>query len=174
MAIQVIVSDTSCLIDLRKGGLLTTALALPFQFAVALPLIMAELHDFADSDWTDLQTRGLQVIDLDAAQVQKAFALKARFPGLSSYDCFSLVLTQSTADATLLTGDQQLRRRATALGVDVHGILWLCDHIARTGGLAPNDLADALDRLLADPLVFLPIEEVKARIVRLRGRARGR
>ena len=80
MAIQVIVSDTSCLIDLRKGGLLTTALALPFQFVVALPLIMAELHDFTPSDWTDLQTRGLQVIDLNAAQVQRAFALKGAIP----------------------------------------------------------------------------------------------
>jgi len=174
LAIQVIVSDTSCLIDLRKGGLLTTALALPFQFVVALPLITAELHDFTDSDWTDLQTRGLQVIDLDAAQVQRAFGLKARFPGLSSYDCFSLALTQSTAHAMLLTGDQQLRRRASELGVEVHGILWICDHIERTGGLVLDDLADALDRLLGDPLVFLPADEVKDRIARMRARARGR
>ena len=71
----------------------------------------------------------------------------------------------------LLTGDQQLRRRASALGVEVHGILWLCDHIERMGGLALDDLADALDRLLADPLVFLPVDEVKARIARMRGRA---
>jgi len=123
LAIQVIVSDTSCLIDLRKGGLLTTALTLPFQFVVALPLITAELHDFTAADWGDLQARGLRVIDLDATQVRRAFALKGRFPGLSAYDCFSLELTQSTPHAMLLTGDQQLRRRASALGVEVHGIL---------------------------------------------------
>jgi predicted nucleic acid-binding protein len=174
LAIQVIVSDTSCLIDLRKGGLLATALALPFQFVVPLPLVAAELHDFTASDWADLRARGLRVIDLDPSQVQRAFALKRQFPGLSAYDCFSLALTQSTAHAMLLTGDQQLRRRATALGVEVHGILWLCDHIERTGGLALDDLADALDRLLADPLVFLPPGEVTIRIARMRARARGR
>lgn len=174
MAIQVIVSDTSCLIDLRKGGLLTTALTLPFQFVVPLPLVAAELHDFTPADWVDLQSRGLRVIDLDPVQVEQAFALKAQFPGLSAYDCFSLELTRSTAHAMLLTGDQQLRRRASALGVDVHGILWLCDHIERVGLLAFADLANALDRLLADPLVFLPTDEVTIRITRLRARARGR
>jgi len=173
LAIPLIVSDTSCLIDLRKGGLLTTALILPFQFVVPLPLVAAELHDFTASDWADLRARGLLVVDLDAAQVQRAFALKKQFTGLSAYDCFSLELTRSTADAMLLTGDQQLRKRASTLGIDVHGILWLCDHVEKSGLLAFADLADALDRLLADPLVFLPAGEVTTRITRLRARARG-
>lgn len=69
MAIDVIVNDSSCLIDLRKGGLLATALLLPFRFVVALPLIAAELHGFNDSDWNDLRGRGLEVIDLDPKQV---------------------------------------------------------------------------------------------------------
>ena len=102
MAIQVIVSDTSCLIDLRKGGLLTTALKLPFEFVVPLPLVAAELHDFTPSDWADLQARGLRVIDLDATQVQQAIALKGQFPGLSAYNCFSLELTRSTPHAMLV------------------------------------------------------------------------
>jgi hypothetical protein len=173
LAIQVIVSDTSCLIDLRKGGLLTTTLTLPFQFVVPLPLVAAELHDFTPADWKDLQARGLRVIDLDAAQVQEAFALKARFPGLSAYDCFSLQLTRSALHAILLTGDQQLRKRARSLGVDVHGILWLCDHVERAQLLPFADLANALDRLLSDPLVFLPRDEVAVRVSRLRARSRG-
>ena len=135
---------------------------------VALPLITAELHDFTDSDWTDLQARGLRVIHLVSSQVQKAFALKGQFPGLSAYDRFSLALMKPTAHAMLFTGDQQLRLCASALGVEVHGMLRLCDHIERMGGLALDDLADALDRLLADPLVFLPVDEVKARIARMR------
>jgi uncharacterized protein YacL len=174
LAIQVIVSDTSCLIDLRKGGLLTTALALPFEFLVPLPLLAAELHDFTVADWADLRVRGLRVVDLDSTQTQHAYELKGQFPGLSAYDCFSLELTRSTAHAMLLTGDQQLRKRASALGVDVHGILWLCDHIEQTGGMPLDDLANALDRLAADPLVFLPAGEVTIRITRLRARARGR
>jgi len=115
LAIEVIVNDTSCLIDLHKGGLLTTALLLPFRFIVALPLITAELHSFDDNDWSNLHKRGLHVVDLDAKRVERAFTLKSLFPGLSAYDCFSLALAESTKNAVLLTGDQQLRARAVAL-----------------------------------------------------------
>ena len=75
MAIEIIVNDSSCLIDPRKCGLLTTALLLPFRFVVALPLITAELHDFSDGDWEDLQARGLQVINLNPSQTERAFAV---------------------------------------------------------------------------------------------------
>jgi len=58
-----------------------------------------------------------------------------------------------------LSGTRSLRRRwarAPRAPSEVRGILSLCDQIERTVGLALNDLADALDRFLADPLVFLP------------------
>jgi predicted nucleic acid-binding protein len=166
--IQLVVSDSSCLIDLRKCGLLTTTLLLPFQFVVALPLVSAELHGFTDADWNDLRTRGLDVIDLDATQVRRAFELKAAHAGLSAYDCFSLALAETNAKSILLTGDQQLRHRATTLGVDVHGILWVADQIEQTGKMPSSSLLDALFRLDADPLVFLPKEELQKRIERLK------
>lgn len=174
MAIEVIINDSSCLIDLRKGGLLTTALLLPFRFVVALPLVTAELNDFIEADWSDLRTRGLEVIDLSPSQVQLALALKNEFAGLSVYDCFSLALAQTTADAMLLTGDQQLRNRAAGVGVKVHGVLWIADQIEQATVMAFADLADALARLEADPLVFLPAGEVSQRIQRLRKKAIGR
>lgn len=148
---NVIVNDSSCLIDLRKGGLLTTALLLPLRFVVALPLVTAELNDFNEGDWDDLRARGLQIIDLDSAQVQRAMSLKSTFAGLSVYDCFSLALAESTCDAMLLTGDQQLRKRAIEVGVKVHGVLWISDQIEQAKGMAFSDLADALARLDADP-----------------------
>jgi predicted nucleic acid-binding protein len=172
LAVEVIVNDSSCLIDLRKGGLLTATLLLPFRFTVALPLVEAELNDFSSADWRDLRSRGMQVVDLDASQVERAFALKSLYPGLSAYDCFSLALAESTKAAMLLTGDRQLRLRATAIGVDVHGILWICDRIAEASSIPPSDLADALETLDADPLVFLPREEVSLRIESLRSRTR--
>lgn len=170
MAIEVIINDSSCLIDLRKGGLLAATLRLPIRFVVALPLVSAELHDFSAAAWADLRAQGLTVIDLDSGQVSRAFALKGRFPGLSAYDCFSLALAETTANAMLLTGDRQLRRRAVDLGVAVHGILWACDEIERNALLDAAALADALDRLLADPLVFVPAGEIRNRIARLRQR----
>jgi hypothetical protein len=174
LAIDVIVNDSSCLIDLRKGGLLTTALLLPFRFVVALPLVTSELHDFDVADWNDLRGRGLQIIDLKAAQVQRAIMLKSQFAGLSVYDCFSLALAETTPNAMLLTGDQQLTKRAADVGVKVHGLLWISDQIEQANGMAFSDLADALARLDADPLVFLPAGEVAQRITRLRNKAMGR
>lgn len=172
MAVKIIVNDTSCLIDLRKGGLLTTALLLPFRFVVALPLIATELNDFDESDWHDLKKRGLQIVDLDAEQVRRAFELKAEFPALSANDCFSLALSESTENAILLTGDAQLRKQALALHVDVHGVLWISDQIEKERKMPLEDLADALAHLEADPLVFLPRDELKIRIEQLRKRVR--
>jgi predicted nucleic acid-binding protein len=174
LAIEIIVNDSSCLIDLRKCGLLTTALLLPFRFIVALPLITAELHGFNEADWDDLRARGLDVIDLSPVQVERAIALMRLFPGLSAYDCFSLALAESTDNAMLLTGDQQLRTRAAGLGVEVHGVLWISDEIEMASAMPLADLAKALGRLEADPLVFLPVNEVRIRIERLQRRARGK
>jgi predicted nucleic acid-binding protein len=174
LAIEIIVNDSSCLIDLRKGGLLTIALQLPFRFIVALPLVETELNDFSEDEWRDLYARGLAVVDLAPAQVERAFVLKALYPGLSAYDCFSLALAEFTKNAMLLTGDRQLRTRAVTLGVDVHGVLWICDQIEQAALIAHIELADALAALLADPLVFLPDAEVQQRIDRLQNLARGR
>jgi hypothetical protein len=96
------------------------------------------------------------------------------FPGLSAYDCFSLALAESTDNAMLLTGDQQLRTRAAGLGVEVHGVLWISDEIEMASAMPLADLAEALARLEADPLVFLPVNEVRIRIERLQRRARGK
>lgn len=174
MAIDIIVNDSSCLIDLRKCGLLTTALLLPFRFVVALPLLTAELHDFNAADWDDLKARGLEVIDLSPDQVGRAFALMGLYPGLSPYDCFSLALAETTEGAMLLTGDQQLRTRADGLGVVVHGVLWISDEIEKAATMPLADLADALAILEADPLVFLPPAEVRSRIEQLQKKARGK
>jgi hypothetical protein len=174
VALDVIVNDSSCLIDLRKGGLLTTALLLPFRFVVALPLITVELLGFKDTDWNELRVRGLEVIDLDPKQVGRALNLKSLFPALSAYDCFSLALAEATPRAMLLTGDQQLRKRAEALGIIVHGVLWVADEIERAELLPLADLADALEHLHADPLVFLPAKEIRNRIERLRKKPHGK
>jgi hypothetical protein len=114
------------------GAALTTALLLPFRFVVALPLITGELHDFNDGDWEDLKARGLQVINLNPSQTERAFALMGWLPRLSAYDCFSLSLAETTENAMLLTGDQQLRSAAAILGVEVHGVLWISDEIERS------------------------------------------
>jgi predicted nucleic acid-binding protein len=172
--IQLVVSDSSRLIDLRKGGLLSTTLLLPFRFVVALPLVASELLEFTKTDWKDLETRGLGIVDLNPDQVRRAFELKSAHAALSPYDCFSLAIAEASTGAILLTGDRQLRQRATSLGVEVHGILWVADQIERLGKMPLSDLVDELERWATDPLVFLPRKELTAMIERMRDVLSGR
>jgi predicted nucleic acid-binding protein len=135
---------------------------------VALPLVTSELLEFTKADWEDLEARGLGIVDLNANQVRRAFELKSAHAALSPYDCFSLALAIANTGAILLTGDRQLRRRATSLGVEVHGILWLADQIERRGAMSQTALVDALERWAIDPLVFVPKKELAAMIERMR------
>jgi predicted nucleic acid-binding protein len=169
---RIIVSDTSCLIDLRKADLLSATMALPFTVQVALPLVHDELSDFRPDDWQRLTDLGLQIVDLDGQRVARALELKQTYRRLSSYDVLSLSLAehQRDEDCILLTSDRDLRRAGEALAIDVHGVLWVIDRIADAQLLSPRELHAALVRLRDDPLVFLPLPELEARLQRFTDR----
>ena len=75
----VVVNDASCLIDLRKGGLLAVLCKLPYRFAVPLPIREAEVRDFFVEDWEQLDGAGMVTYDLTPSEVAHAFALKAHY-----------------------------------------------------------------------------------------------
>jgi predicted nucleic acid-binding protein len=83
---------------------------------------------------------------------------------LSSYDALSLALAEQQQDTILLTSDGDLRRASEAMAIEVHGVLWVIDRIAEAQLLSSLDLFNALTRLKADPLVFLPADEVELRL----------
>jgi predicted nucleic acid-binding protein len=164
---RIIVSDTSCLIDLRKADLLSATMALPFTVQVALPLARDELSSFGPEDWQRLTDLGLEIVDLDGERVARALALMRLHRRLSAYDALSLALAEQQRDCILLTSDGDLRRAGEALAIEVHGVLWVIDRIADGQLLSNQELFTALTRLKADPLVFLPAEEVETRLRRL-------
>lgn len=170
---HIIVNDTSCLIDLRKAGLLHATLLLPFVFQIALPLIESELLDFTKAEIEDLIARGLNVIDLPPDGVGRALTYRSAYPGLSFNDCLSMALAASQVGTILLTGDQNLRNKAKDMGIDVHGVLWVSDQLQASGRLAFSDLHAGLLRLQADRLVFVPRDELANRISRLEALLRG-
>lgn len=167
---RIIVNDTSCLIDLRKAGVLQAALALPYRFQIALPLVHGELADFTAAEIADLTARGLEVVDLPGEAVGRALALRSAHPALSLNDCLSLALAERLEDAILLTGDRRLRVRAADLGLEVHGVLWVSDQLEEGRIITYADLLEGLLRLQEDPIVFLPTPELELRIGRLRAR----
>ena len=163
---RAIVNDASCLIDLRKGGLLRVLCSLPCQIVVPLPIRESELLDFTSRDWQILDDAGLTTHDLTPEQVREALDLKHRHPSLSANDCFCVV-TAHTFNGILLTGDALLRRVASEDGLRVHGVLWVIDQLKAVEACEDTLLVHALDVWREDAAVFLPSDEISRRIHRL-------
>jgi len=124
---QILVSDTSVLIDLKRGSLLEASFRLAFRFVVPDLLYERELKDWGGEDLTRL---GLVIEQLDGAGVSLALAYRKRMPALSLPDCFALALAKIHS-WVLLSGDSALSRLATDEDVECHGVLWLLDKDAR-------------------------------------------
>ena len=112
----VVVNDASCLIDLRKGGLLPVLCCLPYSFIVPFPIRHSELLDFMPQEWAQLDDGGMSTYDLPPEQMEAAFALRHRQSGLSANDCICMITAQCHEEGILLTGDRLLRSAAEKLG----------------------------------------------------------
>ena len=153
---DIVVNDASCLIDLRKGGLLPVLCRLPYSFIVPLPIRQSELLDFMPQEWAQLDDGGLSTYDLPPEQMEAAFALRHRQSGLSANDCICMITAQCHEEGILLTGDRLLRSAAEKAGVRVHGVLWIIDELKAANGCDDALLVSALETWKADRSVFLP------------------
>ncbi len=163
----VVVNDASCLIDLKKGELLHALLRLPCRFIVPMPIREEELLDFTAQEWRRLEEGGLATCDLPSEEVAKMLALKQKHSRLSANDCFALVTTTCQESGILLTGDNLLRKVATAHPVRVHGVLWIIDELHAAEVCEVELLISALQTWRADDAVFLPPGETDKRLRRL-------
>ena len=160
---QLVVNDASCLIDLCKGGLLPVLCRLPYRMIVPLPIRNSELLDFSDKHWRVLDSGGMVTYDLTADEVTAAFVAKTKNPALSANDCFCLVTAQVN-DAILLTGDARLASTARKSGIRVHGVLWVIDQLKERNACDHALLSSALVAWRLDATVFLPKDEILARL----------
>jgi len=157
---RIVVSDSSCLIDLRKVSLLDALLELPYEILIPNTLFDDELLKFSDSQKSALIRGGMKVIDLPGEKVLRARQVIRAVPQLSVNDGFAFVLAESHVDCILLTGDSHLRKLAVKHKIEVHGILWVIDEIHRNSIKAARLLYAALLELSADPTVRLPKGEL--------------
>ena len=114
-----------------------------------------------------LEDGGLATYDLRAEEVAQVVALKREHSRLSAYDCFALVTTTCQENGILLTGDNLLRKVATARAVRVHGVLWIIDELHAAEVCEVELLVSALQIWRADEAVFLPPAEIDKRLRRL-------
>lgn len=155
MAKRIVINDTSCLVDLRKGELIEPMLALPFRFQVTFNVRVSELLDFGDAEWERLEGLGLETIDVPGNHVLEAGNVMARHRKLSFEDSLNFVVARANRLSILLTGDRALRTVAETNGVEVHGILWVVEQLLERRLADRSDLIAALERWRADPTVFV-------------------
>lgn len=117
-----------------------------------------------------LEDGGLATYDLPPEEVAQVVALKREHSRLSAHDCFALVTTIALVTTTcqengiLLTGDNLLRKVATARAVRVHGVLWIIDELHAAEVCEVDLLVSALQIWRADQAVFLPPAEIDKRL----------
>ena len=127
---QIIVSDTSCIIDLRNGALLASLFRLPYEFVIPEELFHYELLSFSESEKRFLVELGLQPKELSGQQMTSAQAhFNAEHRKISLRDSYALALAESMDEAILLTGDGNLRQRSRALDIRTHGVIWVIDQL---------------------------------------------
>ena len=122
---QILVFDTSALVDLECRSLLGASFRSAFRFVVPDLLFERELKNWVGADLIRL---GLVIEQLDSNGVSLALAYRKRAPALSLPDCFALALAQIRSWG-LLSGDTALGQLATQEAVGCHGVLWLLDKI---------------------------------------------
>lgn len=83
---QVLVSDTSVLVDLERGGLLQVVFRLSWEFAVPDILYERELKDYGGPGLVKL---GLQVMELDEKRMAKAVEYRNAEKALSFPDAMA-------------------------------------------------------------------------------------
>lgn len=166
---RIVVSDSSCLIDLRKVSLLDALLRLPCEFLIPNTLFEDELLKFTVAQKKALVRGGLQVIDLPGERVLRAQAVMRQAPRLSVHDGFAFSPAESRPGCILLTGDGELRALAAQHQMEVHGVLWVIDELHRNRIVKAKVLLAALRTFSADPAVRLPARDVSAFIKRYAG-----
>jgi hypothetical protein len=164
---MILVSDTSVLIDLDRGGLLEAVFALPHGFAVPDVLYDREMQ----REWGErLQRLGLRVEGISQAGVSNALRYRQLRASLSVPDSFALALAKERI-WLLLTGDSALRELAAGEDVECHGVLWLFERLEEAGVLEGQPLHDGLTKLAAHPRCrLLPVGEIRIRLERYKVR----
>ena len=154
----ILVSDTSVLIDLERGGLLEHAFSCDLTMVVPDLLYARELES---ENGPLLRKLGLGVVALHPDEVDFA----QQRPGLSLPDCFALSCARRQ-DHALVSGDKLLRTEAQARDCTVFGLLWILDQMELAGKAGPAMLHEGLSRIWNHPRRRLPKGEVMERLQR--------
>ena len=156
----ILVSDTSVLIDLERGGLLEAA------FTCGLTMVVPDLlyeKELANENGPWLRQLGLGVVSLSPPELSLAQEVHNTRSTLSLPDCFAL--SCATRDGyELVTNDKALRSEALARLGKVFGLFWILDQMAASGKVSTDILFSGLTQIAGHPRCRLPGAEVRSRL----------
>lgn len=161
---KVVVSDTNIFIDLVKLDLLSDFFALPWEVHTT-DFVISELTDPDQSSAVTafIKRKKLFIGTLSAEEIGEIADRSNQTGGKISFTDFSVCHYARKYGYTLLTGDKNLRKVATAEAIPVHGILYMFDELVSNTILPPTLAAKALQRL-KEINSHLPLDDVEARI----------
>ena len=160
---EVFVIDTSVLVDLDRGLLITEIFLLPFIFVVPDLLYHKELTPKFENRLLEL---GLKVRSLSSKTLLATHQYHTAHGRLISFvDCATLALASSEG-LGLLTGDKKLRNLAIQEGVECHGVLWVFDQFYDRKIISGDELTKRLKQVASHPRARLPKQAVQERLYR--------
>ena len=157
---DVLVSDTSVLIDLERGGLIQACFELPYQFSVPDVLYDRELKNHGGAE---LLVQGLTVVQSNNAISALATTYSRNTKALSAPDAFAIALAKSHG-WVLLAGDGALRNVAENNDVECHGVLWVFDKLHEAAILTGQALHESLTTISEHNRCRLPRVEIQRRL----------
>ena len=163
---RIIVSDGSCMVDLKKASLLQILMGLPYEILIPNTLFEDELLGLTGDEKRALLESGMQVVDLPGERVVRARQIILANRQLSVHDGFALALAEVNAGSILLTGDAQLRTLASSSQIEVRGVLWIVEEILEHQLSTKKILRSGLSLLATDPAVRLPRRALAALLKR--------
>lgn len=168
---KIIVHDASVLIDLSECDILDLWFSLGYK-TLTTSLILHEVN--RKNQKSKLQrfvdNGSLIVESIGATAMTQLVFLHAELSPRNSLEDTSALFIASSQGAILLTGDNDLRKRAESRGIEVHGLLWVFDMLVSRGAILADVAADRLEKLIASETCRLPKQECRQRIKKWRGR----
>lgn len=163
---NLLITDSTVLIDLERANLVSVVFALPCVLAVPDTLYATELHPFGGQELLDL---GLRVETLEGSETSAGLALRRTRPGLSVSAAFGLAFAEARG-WTILSEDGLVHAEATSRGIECCGFLWLIDELEKSGCCPLALLVAGLTVLAAGKRCRLPARELTDHIERFRVR----
>lgn len=152
------INDANILMDIVKLGLVDAFLALGFELYTT-DFVFAEMEP---EQQEALQSEVLIKLEADQADIEAIFHKKEEHAGLSFEDCSTWHFAEKM-DGVLVTGDGSLRKKASASGVEVRGMIYIIEQIKEQGLLPVATCVEKL-RLLKELNDRLPMNEIDNRI----------